>query len=199
MSTRPDLWVILAVLMACHKPQPEQQQVGAELRPCEPVPGELAAGAKLSQVEGQYDLRMAATTGKNKGATVDGRLRLTPNDTSHIFRSRPGGARDTTTRYPFYGSADIDLGAVDAVRPGDISSHDPDLPGVLAIESPNAVMLRLGSESNRPGVLRFDGGYTVLRVRRVEADGFDGNWSSGASLPIAGGYFCAVRMADSAS
>jgi hypothetical protein len=198
MRTHPGLWVLLAVLLGCHKPQAEQQ-VQAESVPCDPAPGELPAGARLGRAEGHYHLRMAATTGKNKGATVDGQLRLAPNDTTHLFRSRLGGLRDTTTRYPFYGSVEIDLGAVDAVRPGELASLDPDLPGVLAIESPNAVMLRLGTESNRPGVVRFDGAYTVLRVRRVEADRFDGNWSSGASLPIAGGYFCAVRMADSAS
>jgi hypothetical protein len=198
MKIRLGPWLILAILMACHKPQAEQQ-VAAEQKPCEPEPDKLPAVTSLGRVEGQYRLRMAATTGKNKGATVDGRLRLAPNDTTHLFRPRMGGVPDTTTRYPFYGSVEIDLGAVDAVRPGDLTSLDPDLPGVLAIESPNAVMLRLGTESNRPGVVRFDGAYTVLRVRRVQADGFDGSWSSGASLPIAGGYFCAVRMADSAS
>jgi hypothetical protein len=198
MTIRLGLWLSLAILMACHKPQAEQQ-VAAEQKPCESASDELPAVTSLGRVEGQYHLRMAATTGKNKGATVDGRLRLAPNDTTHLFRSRMGGVPDTTTRYPFYGSVEIDLGAVDAVKPGDLTSLDPDLPGVLAIESPNAVMLRLGTESNRPGVVRFDGGYTVLRVRRVQADGFDGSWSSGASMPIAGGYFCAVRMADSAS
>jgi hypothetical protein len=189
------LWLILAVSAGCHKPQAEQK-VAAEEKPCESVPDGLPAVTSLGRVEGQYHLRMAATTGKSTGAAVDGRLRLAPNDTTHLFRSRLGGVRDTTTRYPFYGSVEIDLEAVDAVRPGELTSFDPDLPGVLAIESPNAVMLRLGSESNRPGVVKFDGGYTVLRVLRVEADGFDGSWSSGASMPVAGGYFCAVRVAE---
>ncbi len=197
MSTRPGVWLIVALLMGCHKPQAEQP-VAAESK-CESIPDELPAVTSLGRLEGHYHLRMAATAGKNKGATVDGRLRLAPNDTTHLFRTRPGGVRDTTTRYPFYGSAEIDLAAVDAVEPGDLTSFDPDLPGVLAIESPNTVMLRLGTESNRPGVVRFDGGYTVLRVRRVQADGFDGNWNSGASMPLSGGYFCAVRMADSSS
>ncbi len=188
---------MLAVLMACHKPQAEQQ-VGAEQRPCEAPPDSLPAATTLGKAQGHYRLRMAATAGKQKGATVDGRLRLAPNDRSHLFRSHMG-VPDTVTRYPFYGSAEIDLAAVDAVKPGELTSFDPDLPGVLAIETPKSVMLRLGTESNRPGVVRFDGGYTVLRVRRVQADGFDGTWNSGASMPLGGGYFCAVRMADSTS
>jgi hypothetical protein len=198
MNTRPGIWLVLAALIACHKPQAEQQ-VGAEQRPCELPPDSLPAVSTLGHAEGHYRLQMAATAGNRKGATVGGRLRLAPNDRSHLFRSRLGGGRDTITRYPFYGSAEIDLAAVDAVKPGELASFDPDLPGVLAIETPRSVMLRLGTESNRPGVVRFDGGYTVLRVRRVQGDGFDGTWNSGASMPIAGGYFCAVRMADSTS
>jgi hypothetical protein len=198
MSIRPGLWLILFTLVACHKPQAEEQ-VAAEQKPCEPGPDDLPAVTGLGRAAGHYHLRMAATAGKHKGATVDGRLRLARNDATHLFRTRLGGVRDTTTRYPFYGSAEIDLAAVDAVLPGDLASFDPDLPGVLAIQSPKSVMLRLGTESNRPGVVRFDGGYTVLRVRRVRADGFDGSWNSGASMPVAGGYFCAQRMADSSS
>ncbi|HEY7636933.1 MAG TPA: hypothetical protein VH763_15395 [Gemmatimonadales bacterium] len=200
MKPRSGFWVALTLLAACHKPQAEQQ-VAAEPKPCEAAPDQLPAPKRLGRVEGKYDLRMAATTGKSKGTTVDGKLRLAANDTAHLFRGGlgGGGATDTTTRYPYYGSAEIDLVAVDAVRPGELASFDPDLPGVLAIESPSAVMLRLGTESNRPGVVRFDGGYTVLRVRRLHPDGFDGDWSSGASMPVASGYFCAVRAADSTS
>jgi len=198
MSARPGLWLMLTALVACHKPQAEQQ-VATEQKPCEAPPDSFAAVASLGKADGHYRLRMAATAGKQKGATVDGRLRLARNDRSHLFRSRMGGVRDTVTRYPFYGSAEIDLTAVDAVKPGELASFNPDLPGVLVIESPKSVMLRLGTESNRPGVVRFDGGYTVLRVRRMGADGFDGTWNSGASMPVAGGYFCAVRMVDSTS
>jgi hypothetical protein len=198
MSIRPGLWLILTALAACHKPQAEQQ-VAAEQKSCEAPPDSLAAAASLGKAEGHYRLRMVATAGKNKGATVDGRLRLAPNDPTHLFRNRMSGVRDTVTRYPFYGSAEIDLAAVDAVKPGELASFNPDLPGVLVIESPRSVMLRLGTESNRPGVVRFDGGYTVLRVRRVGGDGFNGIWNSGASMPLGGGYFCAVKMADSSS
>jgi hypothetical protein len=158
---------VLAVLMGCRQQQ-AQQQAWAEPERCGPVTDELPAGSKLDGLEGGYRLQMAAVAGQNKGATVAGRLQLEPNDTTHLFRSRPGGARDTTTRYPYFGTAEIDLAAVDAVRPGDLASLDPDSPGVLLIEGPNEVMLRLGSEANRSDLVRFDGGYTVLRVRRIE-------------------------------
>jgi hypothetical protein len=196
MSARSGLWALLAVLMGCRQQQ-AQQQGRAEPERCGPVAGELPAGSRLDGLEGGYRLRMAAITGQNKGATVDGRLRLESNDTTHLFRSRPGGTPDTTARYPYFGTAEIDLEAVDAVRPGDLASLDPDVPGVLVIESPTEVMLRLGSEANRSDVVRFDGGYTVLRVRRIEADGFQGNWSSGGPMRTSGGYFCAERAADS--
>jgi hypothetical protein len=196
MSSRPGLWLFLTALAGCHRP-PAEEQVAAKGKPCEAPSDSLTAVTTLGKAQGHYRLTMAATAGKQKGARVDGRLRLAPNDARHLFRSRLGGTRDTVTRYPLYGSADIDLGAVDAVKPGELSSFNPDLPGVLAIETPKSVMLRLGTESNRPGVVRFDGGYTVLRVQRVQGDGFDGTWNSGASMPVAGGYFCAVRMADS--
>jgi hypothetical protein len=196
MSLHSGLWALLAVLLGCRQQQ-TQQQGRAEPERCGPVPAELPAGARLDGLEGWYRLEMAAVTGEHKGATVAGRLRLEPNDTTHLFRSRPGGTRDTTARYPYFGTAEIDLEAVDAVRPGDLASLDPDAPGVLAIESPNEVMLRLGSEANRNDVVRFEGGYTVLRVRRIEADGFQGDWSSGGPMPTGSGYFCLERAADS--
>jgi hypothetical protein len=54
-------------------------------------------------------------------------------------------------------------------------------------------MLRLGSVANRRDVVRFDGGYTALRVRELNADGFAGSWESGTRTPSARGYFCATR------
>jgi hypothetical protein len=43
-------------------------------------------------------------------------------------------------------------------------------------------------------VVRFDGGYTALRVRELNPDGFAGNWESGAPMPAARGHFCATRL-----
>jgi hypothetical protein len=70
---------------------------------------------------------------------------------------------------------------------------DPESPGVLVIERPGQVLLRVGSEANRRGVRRFDGAFTVLRVLQVTDQGFAGAWESGVGLDRSGGHFCANR------
>ena len=87
----------------------------------------------------------------------------------------------------------MDVEPVGALRPGDLSSRDPEAPGVLVLQEDGRLLLRLGSEANRRGVLRFDGGYTVLRVARATAAGFAGTWSSGLLDVQAAGEFCARR------
>jgi hypothetical protein len=110
------------------------------------------------------------------------------------------GIRDTTTRYPVAGSADLDPAAIGATRTGDLGSLNPLAPGVLVIErhppradAPAEILLRLGAEANRRGVVRFDGGYFVLTIRRIADRGFAGSWASGTTGPGAEGYFCAER------
>jgi hypothetical protein len=103
--------------------------------------------------------------------------------------------------HPLYGSAELDLAAIDAVRVGSISSNDPAAPGVLVIERheragqpPRAeITLRLGSEANRRDRQRVDGGYTALRVRELGPSGFSGTWASGLLRERSAGYFCAVK------
>ena len=56
------------------------------------------------------------------------------------------------------------------------------------------LLLRLGSLANRRDVVRFDGGYAVLRVKELNAEGFTGSWESGAPMPTASGHFCATRV-----
>ena len=99
---------------------------------------------------------------------------MLPNEAS----PRPG---DTAYAYPFFGTLDADLISIGATAPGDIGSLDPMQPGVLVIErladtssKPGRILLRLGSLANRRDVVRFDGGYTVLRVRELDADGIRG-------------------------
>ena len=55
-------------------------------------------------------------------------------------------------------------------------------------------MLRIGSDANRRGVLRFDGGYFVLRVQQVDESGFAGSWTSGLLEVQAEGHFCATAL-----
>jgi hypothetical protein len=81
-------------------------------------------------------------------------------------------------------------------------------PGVVVFELPagtggeptSRILLRLGAEANRQDVVRVEGASTVLRVKEVRDDGFAGDWTANAPLPVAEGYFCAWReAADSAA
>jgi hypothetical protein len=171
----------------------------AEPQDCAPVPTDLPAEASADRMAGEYHLRMVATSGPKNGSSADGRLRLLPQDSSLRQLTFPGGMRDTSSTAPLYGTAEIDMSPVGAVYAGDLSSLDPTRPGVVVLQSSSGsaggsrVMLRMGSEANRRDRLRFDGAYTVLRVRRISEDGFAGNWESGVPLPRSGGHFCATK------
>jgi hypothetical protein len=170
----------------------------AEPQDCGPVATDLPAEASADRMTGEYHLRMVATSGPKNGNSVDGRLRLQPQDSSLRQLILPGGVRDTGTTVPLYGAAEIDVSPVGAVYAGDLSSVDPTRPGVVVLQSSSGsagsrVMLRMGSEANRRDRLRFDGAYTVLRVRRISDGGFAGNWESGVPLPRSGGHFCATK------
>jgi hypothetical protein len=168
---------------------------------CAPVATELPASSTSDALAGEYQLRLVATSGRMSGSVVQGRLKLQPQLDSLRYLRRPGAATDSAVRHPFYGSAEVDLTAVDAVLVGSTSSLDPMKPGVLVVEqreragqAPRAeIMIRLGSEANRRDRQRVDGGYTALRVRRVSAEGFAGTWGSGIVGERAAGYFCATR------
>jgi hypothetical protein len=97
---------------------------------------------------------------------------------------------------PLFGTTDVSVAAVGALSVGDLSSDDPDAPGVLVIESDagggKSTMLRFGSDANRRDMTRFDGGFTVLNVHQVGDGTFSGTWSSGSRRPEANGFFCVV-------
>jgi len=162
---------------------------------CERVADIPSASISAESLAGEYQLRLVAGD-----ASASGTLTLVPQDTSAQRRPGPSGIPDPSHRYPLIGGTELDLAAVGAVASGTTASLDPAAPGVLLIEriggepgAPGRLMLRLGSEANRPDRLRFDGGYTVLRVRQADEHGFAGDWESGAPLPRASGYFCALR------
>ena len=185
----------LAVLVSCRG-----AAGGAAPEECAPSTEGSPASATAAALEGEYHLRLVATSGARTGSTVDGTLTLQPQSQALLYRSRPGGAPDTTWRHPLYGSAEVDLAAVDAVELGSTTSMDPMQPGVLVMErsaatdtTPNDVVIRLGSEANRRDRQRFDGGYMALRVRDAETERFTGTWSSGVTKERSAGYFCAVR------
>lgn len=170
---------------------------------CEPVVGGLASDAAAARLAGQYGLTVVATSGDETGGRSVGRLWLMRQDSSLWTVGMPGGVPDTSAWAPLYGATDVDLATVGALRLGDLMSRDPTKPGVLVLERraeadvPPSIVLRLGSLANQRDVVRFDGGYTALRVRDITAHGFRGSWASGTMGAQAEGYFCAVRIDDS--
>ena len=65
---------------------------------------------------------------------------------------------------------------------------------MLINEDAGEIMMRFGAEANRSGRQRFDGGYTVFRVQHVAGGRIAGEWVSGTSRDVAGGYFCGERI-----
>ncbi|HYC30712.1 MAG TPA: hypothetical protein VEB59_00400 [Gemmatimonadales bacterium] len=190
--TRASLLAALAPVLAC-SPRPAT----ADPESCAPVseaPGPAAPAASLA---GDYRLRLVATSGPRQDSSADGSLTLEPAPAPD----------DTARRRPaLFGAADVRLEDVGAPT-ADLASRDPMRPGVLGFElasgtdeatSPR-VILRLGAEANRQDVVRVEGASTVLRVREVREDGFGGEWTANAPLPVAEGYFCAWRAAADTS
>jgi hypothetical protein len=160
---------------------------------CAPVESDTSTVATAADIGGKYSVRLVATSGAQRGATTEGRLELMPRDSAYRRLTLPDGTRDTTFAFPLYGTAEVDFASVGAVAPGDPRSSDPLSPGVLVIERPSGVMMRVGSVANRWGMRRFDGAYTALQVQQVTAEGFKGTWRSGVGTEQSGGHFCAVR------
>lgn len=164
----------------------------ADPQACAPVEA-AASDLEAAGLGGGYTLRLVATSGAKQGAAVGGRLDLMSQDSAYRTMERADGSTDTTFSFPLYGTAEADFAAVGATVPGDPGSSDPASPGVLVIQRPGGVMLRLGSDANRRGVRRFDGGYTVLQVQQITEEGFAGTWRSAVGLEESGGHFCAVE------
>jgi len=103
------------------------------------------------------------------------------------------------------GVTSTQLEAVGALRLGDPGSLDSLAPGVAIYEQHPAtgaptVTIRIGSETTSvppAGLLRIEGSYMVLYVRRITSDGFFGGWASGDGRTEVHGHFCAVRVGGS--
>lgn len=139
---------------------------------------------------GYYAVTMTATSGAQEGATSTGTMTLRAVDS-------PEGSMSGYRRM-YIGSMDMDLAGVGALQMGRLDSDDPDMPGVVVqVRNPDGtvdILLRLGSEANRTDRTRFDGGYTVLRVKGLTENAFGGNWTSGVSRTDAQGTFCATTI-----
>ena len=170
----------------------DQEDAQVATPTCAPV-GEMALPreATADGFAGTYRLVLVSPGEQERRA--EGTLSLMRQADS--LRSVPGigGAPDPVASMPVYGTADIELEAVGGLRLGDLSSTDPTMPGVGAYQRPGDITLRLGSETNRRGVVRFDGGFMALQVREVTDQGFRGTWASGVTGRDATGYFCATR------
>jgi hypothetical protein len=161
-------------------------------QPCGPVQA-VASAVTASGLGGEYNLRLVATSGPKRGSTAAGRMTLMAQDSAHRKLESEGGSRDTNFTLPWYGTTELDFASVGAVVPGDATSSDPASPGVLVMEGPGRVMLRMGSMANRRDVRRFDGAFTALQVQQVTEKGFAGTWQSGGGDEPSSGHFCADR------
>jgi len=159
--------------------------------------GMLAADGSLEGRVGEYRLTMVEEIDGSPSRRAEGSLTLvTQAEPLRRFAGSAGDAIPGVTS-PLFGGTDVNIEAVGAVRVGSLSSQDPASPGVLVIESETgtgpSILLRLGSDANRRDIVRFDGGYTVLRVVAITTESFSGTWSSGARGPDSEGFFCATQ------
>ena len=178
-------------------PSPTAAAAAEEAPACLPPVGSLAVDASLAGRAGEYRLTMVEETDGNPSRRAEGSLTLLAQAESlRRFPGSAGGSIPGVTS-PLFGSTDVNIEGVGAVRVGSLSSQDPESPGVLVIESETgaspSILLRFGSSANRRDVVRFDGGYAVLNVVEISAESFSGTWSSGARGPEAEGFFCATR------
>ena len=170
---------------------------GAPAPECARPEGALATDGSLEGRVGDYRLTMVEEVDGTPTRRVQGSLvLLTQVESFRQFEGSAGGSIPGVTS-PLFGSTDVNVEAVGAVRVGSLSSQDPASPGVLVIESETgtspSILLRLGSDANRRDVVRFDGGYAVLTVVEITAESFSGTWSSGARGPGSEGFFCATQ------
>jgi hypothetical protein len=132
---------------------------------CLPAVGLLEADASLEGWTGEYLLTMVEKVDTSQSRSVEGSLTLLPQSEDLRQFSGSAGGSIPGVNSPLYGSTDIRLEGVGAVRVGDLSSVNTEAPGVLVIESRTdvgpTILLRFGSDANRRELLRFDGGFTV--------------------------------------
>ena len=163
---------------------------------CLRVTGDASTDVSLEGWTGEYVLTMVEEVEGEVGRSVRGGLVLHAQlDALRQFAGAAGAAIPGVSA-PLFGTTDVRVRGVGALPVGDLSSDDPEAPGVLVIESETSggrsTMLRFGSDANRRDMSRFDGGFTVLNVLQVGDESFTGTWSSGSRRPEASGFFCVV-------
>lgn len=164
---------------------------------CLPVEGRLTAAVPWDSLPGRWRLTLVAATGPKAGSRVEGTMTLQARDPAVRRMESPG---TTVITVPIFGTTDVALEEVGAVRIGNVQSADSSQPG-LAIwvsEVPDrsvSAVLRIGQEALRTDIVRFDGGYTALFLQEVSSSSIRGGWKSAVTpMESSSGHFCAVRQ-----
>ena len=171
--------VMLGALLGCARPAANSAADG-----CGPVTYALDREASAERMVGTFRVTLVATSGDSVGRVVAGRLDLRATSREDVA---------------LVGEAELPVETVGALRLGDLAGSDEAAPGVVVLHGGTdrpSILLRLGSEANRAGVQRFDGGYTALEVLRMDQSGFSGSWRSGITSNSATGHFCALRTGN---
>jgi len=172
---------------------------GGEAAACSQMDPNISAATNAADLVGEYRLTLVATSGPENTHQVSGNLALLSSDSANREFRRPDGSVEPNVAMPLYGSTEVSLDPVGAVTMGDLSSVDPQRPGVAVLEHRESpadtpgITLRLGAQANQRDLVRFDGGYTALQVTWVASGSFGGTWHSGVSEETAAGYFCAMK------
>jgi hypothetical protein len=169
---------------------------GAAEEECRPVDAPFTASTAWDSLSGEWRLTLVARSGPMAGRSAQGALTLQAQDSAQRRVDRPG---PTVVTVPLIGTTDIALEQVGAVRLGNLSSADPQQPGVAiwVSRSPDgavSAVLRIGREPIRSDLIRIEGAYMALFLRQVSADAIRGGWASGVTTEQSSGYFCAQRV-----
>lgn len=146
---------------------------------CSPRAANLAPDAPLAGAHGRYRVVLVTRTGEK----AVGVLVAAPPGREVLARARV----DTAAR-----------GRWTSISAKAIRVQQTRMRPACSFSSSNAAaharsLLRIGSEANRVDQRLYDGGYTVLRVQEIDADGFAGTWQSGVGSSVTTGHFCATR------
>ena len=172
--------------------------------PCSSVSQSVKSLKKFNLKPGKYRVTLVAISGKKKGASTTGDLRLISTSKNDISPKTGNSAYDAENlaETPLYGSIAIDFAAVNAPVSKLSGSLDPIYPDVLVriidfagIDGQPAVVI--GSEGNRrDGVSTLDGRGIGLFVQEIRDTGFAGKWDAWGIVHGGSGYFCAYRYSD---
>jgi len=181
------------VACAQNSPSPEQG--------CEPTDARLSSDLTIEHLAGDFDITFVATSANAADRSVATTISLHPTDADHRQVMMPGDRPAPDVITPYYGTLESNLRDVGAVDVGDVQSLDVSQPGALVLysgyEAGNPqITIRFGSEANRYGSVRFDGGYFVLRVQELTEIGIRGTWASGVTGNDVEGYFCATKSPE---